>query len=89
MDRLVRVDVEPVVPGRNPVAYCIERHDMVLAKLVRGEQRDVDYARVAVTAGLLDRSVLHGRVHDLPLDAAGRSRVESIVAALLSAEPRR
>lgn len=37
IDRLVRVDVDPAVPGRNPVAYCMERHGMVLAKLVRGE----------------------------------------------------
>ena len=84
MDRLVRVDVEAAVPGRNPVAYCMERHDMVLAKLVRGEQRDVDYARVAVRAALLDASVLQRRVHDLPLDTAGRSRVGSIVAALVA-----
>jgi hypothetical protein len=62
MDRLVRVDVEAVVPGRNPVAYCMERHDMVLAKLVRGAERDVDYAKVAVRAGLLDASVLQSRI---------------------------
>jgi hypothetical protein len=58
MERLVRVDVEPLVPGRKPVAYCMERHDMILAKLVRGEQRDVDYARVAVRAGLVHAAVL-------------------------------
>lgn len=84
MDRLVRVDVEPVVPGRNPVAYCMERHDMVLAKLVRGEERDVDYARVAVRAALLDSLVLQSRVHDLPVDAAARSRVEHIVMVLVA-----
>jgi hypothetical protein len=47
MDRLVRVDVESVVPRGNAIAYCMERHDMVLAKLVRGEERDVEYAKVA------------------------------------------
>jgi hypothetical protein len=31
---------------------------MILAKLVRGEQRDVDYARVAVRAGLVHAAVL-------------------------------
>ena len=84
MDRLVRVDVEPAVPGRNPVAYCMERHDMVLAKLVRGEARDLDYAKVAVRTALLDPSVLQSRVHDLPVDAAARSRVEKIVIALIA-----
>jgi hypothetical protein len=84
MDRLVRVDVEPVVPGRNPVAYCMERHDMILAKLVRGEQRDVDYAKVAVRAGLVDSTILQSRIHDLPVDAAVRSWVESILVGLVA-----
>lgn len=83
MERLVRVDVEPVVPGQNPVAYCMERHDMVLAKLVRGEERDVEYAKVAVRAGLVDSSVLQSRIHDLPVDAKVRRSVESIVLALV------
>jgi hypothetical protein len=82
MDRLVRVDVEPAVPGRKPVAYCMERHDMVLAKLVRGEQRDFDYAKVALKAGLLDQALLQSRISDLPVDADVRSRVEGLVAAL-------
>jgi hypothetical protein len=84
MDRLVRVDVEAVVPGRNPVAYCMERHDMVLAKLVRGAERDVDYAKVAVRAGLVDASVLQSRIQDLPVEAAVRGRVESIVVGLVA-----
>ena len=82
MDRLVRVDVEPVVPGRNPVAYCMERHDMVLAKLVRGEERDVEYAKVALRAGLLDLSLLQSRIQDLPVDTAVRGRVKSIIMGL-------
>jgi hypothetical protein len=82
MDRLVRVEVEPVVPGRNPVAYCMERHDMILAKLVRGDQRDVDYARAAVRAGLVDSKVLDSRIADLPVDAVVRRRVTTIIAGL-------
>jgi hypothetical protein len=83
MDRLVRVDVEPAIPGRsNPVAYCIERHDMILAKLVRGEKRDFDYAKVAMSAGLLDRSVLLSRIPDLSVEAELRKRVAMFVAAL-------
>lgn len=83
MDWLVQVDVEPAIPGHgNPVAYCMERHDMVLAKLVRGEQRDFDYAKAAMKAGLLDRSILRSRIPDLPADAAVRSQVEIFVCAL-------
>ena len=84
MERLVRVDVEPLVPGRKPVAYCMERHDMILAKLVRGEQRDVDYARVAVRAGLVNAAVLQTRIDDLPVDAAVRSHVKDILLGLVA-----
>jgi hypothetical protein len=83
MDRLVRVDVEPAVPGRHPVAYCMERHDMILAKLVRGAERDVEYAKVAVGAGLVEADVLERRIPDLPVDAARRAYVERLVLGLL------
>ena len=57
---------------------------MILVKLVRGEQRDVDYAKVAVRTGLVDSAVLQSRIHDLPVDAAVRSWVESIVVGLVA-----
>jgi hypothetical protein len=60
----------------------MERHDMILAKLVRGEQRDVDYARAAARAGLVDVAVLQSRIDDLPVDPAVRTQVKSIVLAL-------
>jgi hypothetical protein len=83
MARLVQVNVQPAIPGpRNPVAYCMERHDMVLAKLVRGAQRDFDYAKAAMKAGLLDQSILRSRIPDLPVDAEVRNHVETLVAAL-------
>jgi hypothetical protein len=88
MDRLVRVDVASVLRDRMAVAYCMERHDMVLAKLVRGEARDVEYAKVALRAGLLDGSVLLSRIEDLPASAAIRQQVKAIVTGLLRATPK-
>ena len=85
MDRLVRVDVEPAIRGHgNPGAYCVERHDMVLAKLVRGEQRDSEYAKAAMKAGLLVQSILLNRIQipDLPVDAEVRDHVETLVSPL-------
>ena len=55
---------------------------MVLAKLVRGEERDVEYARAALRADILDRSVLKSRIPDLPVAAAIRDRVMSTVIGL-------
>jgi hypothetical protein len=83
MDRLVKVNVEPANPGHgNPIAYCMERHDMVLAKLVRGEQRDFDYAKAAMKADLLDESILRSRIPDRPVDADVRNHVEAFISAL-------
>lgn len=86
MDRLVRVEIPSVVLGENVVAHCMERHDMVLAKLVRGGERDVDYAKAALAAGLLEPGVLLARVPDLPVDEAIRRRVDKTVRALVGTE---
>jgi hypothetical protein len=41
----VRVDVPPRLNSpRQPVAFCLEIHDLVLSKLVAGRDRDIDYA---------------------------------------------
>lgn len=60
----------------------MERHDMILAKLVRGDQRDFDYAKAAMRAELLDQSILRSRIPDLPVDAEVRNHVQALVAAL-------
>jgi hypothetical protein len=77
-DRLVRVEIPPRRGGIPAVAWCLERHDLVLAKLVRGNERDWDYARAAFSAELIDPNTLLARASDLPVamehrDAIGRS----------------
>ncbi|HVP03704.1 MAG TPA: DUF6036 family nucleotidyltransferase [Solirubrobacteraceae bacterium] len=65
-DRLVRLDAPARVAGApDAVAYCMERHDMILAKLVRGSERDVEYARAALDASILDPIILRERVPGL------------------------
>lgn len=82
-DRLVRVDVPPRVGSANaPVALCLEPHDLVLAKLVRGGVRDVDYAATAVRAGLVSITVLKQRAADLPVDPAAVGGVAAHVRAV-------
>jgi hypothetical protein len=45
-DRLVRVPIPARVGSpRAPVAWCLEPHDLVLAKCVAGRARDRDFAR--------------------------------------------
>jgi hypothetical protein len=67
-DRLVRVEIPlRVASTQRAVAYCLERHDLVLSKCARGDQRDWDYARAATSSGLVDAAELRRRVPDLPL----------------------
>ena len=82
-ERLVRVEV-PARPGssRQPVAWCLETHDLVLAKCVAGRERDWQFARDALAAGLVQLDTLVGRVRDLPVDAEAQSRLRRMLAAV-------
>jgi hypothetical protein len=75
-ERLVRVEVQPR-PGskRRPVAWCLESHDLVLSKCAAGRPRDWEFARDALTAGLVELETLLARVADLPIDARTQSEV--------------
>ncbi|MGH3426877.1 MAG: DUF6036 family nucleotidyltransferase, partial [Mycobacteriales bacterium] len=57
-ERLVRVELQPL--GRQPgaVAWCMETHDLVLAKLVAGRPHDIEFALEALSANLADRAQL-------------------------------
>jgi hypothetical protein len=52
--RLLRVELPP--RGRYPaaVAWCMEIHDLVLAKLAAGRPHDLEFAREAIQSGLVD-----------------------------------
>jgi hypothetical protein len=65
-DRLVPVEVPPRVASRvRAVAFCLEPHDLVLSKLAANRDRDWDFAKEAVAAGLVDEEELHERADDL------------------------
>jgi len=75
-DRLIPVVIPPrVASDRSPLAYCLEPHDLVLAKCARGEDRDWRYARAALKSGLVSLSTLLIRVEDLPVDADRRRAI--------------
>lgn len=67
-ERLVRVEVRARPSSqRNPIAWCLEPHDLVLAKCVAGRDRDWEFARDALLAGLVHADVLLARVAHLPV----------------------
>jgi hypothetical protein len=70
-DRLVRVEI-PLRVGQEDgvIALCLETHDLILSKCVAGRDRDWDFARDALEAGLVEIDELLLRAGDLPIDRA-------------------
>lgn len=67
--RLVRVEITPrVASDRRPVAYCLEPHDLILAKCVAARDRDWEFAETALAAGLVQVGTLLERTPDLPVE---------------------
>ena len=82
-DRLVKVTV-PARPrgGKRPTAWCLEPHDLVLSKCAAGRERDWDYAREAMRAGLVEREELLARVPGLPLDDSTKEHIRRMIEGL-------
>jgi uncharacterized nucleotidyltransferase DUF6036 len=83
IDRLVPVAIPPR-PGANraTVALCMEVHDLVLAKLAAGRDRDWEFARLCVRHRLCDLELLLARCDDLPIETAHQAHVARLLAAL-------
>jgi hypothetical protein len=75
-ERVVPREV-PARPGSSQpiVAWCLEPHDLVLAKCARGSERDWEYAAAALEAGLVERAVLLARAKLLPVSPEARGHV--------------
>jgi len=84
-ERLVRVEIPPR-PGsaRTPIAWCLEPHDLVLAKCVANRERDWDFARSALTAELVDPTTLRARIADLPVDRDRQRQLRAALDAIIS-----
>jgi hypothetical protein len=81
-ERLVAVAVPPRHgSARRPVAHCLEPHDLVLAKLAAGRERDWEFARGALAAGIVDGETLRRRAGDLPLPEDQLERIAAWLAA--------
>jgi hypothetical protein len=62
-DRLVPVEIPSLGARRQRiVAWCLDVHDLVLAKLAAGRPQDLDYAEEAIRASLVDVEVLAQRL---------------------------
>lgn len=66
-------------------AICPEIHDLAVAKLVAGREKDMDWVRAGVRAGLIDPAQLRGRLAETEVEAA----VRTVVVGRLSVLDRR
>jgi hypothetical protein len=85
-DRLIEVDIPPRLGSKQaPKAYCLEPHDLVLAKCAAGRDRDWEFAKAAIAGAVVKSEVLVARADALPLTesqrASIRRRLEGLVAA--------
>jgi hypothetical protein len=79
-ERLIRVEVRARVRSpRRPVAWCLEPHDLVLAKCVAGRERDWQFARDALAAGLVEIETLLARASDLPVGVKQRRQLRQML----------
>jgi uncharacterized nucleotidyltransferase DUF6036 len=85
-DRLARREIAPrVATTRTPIAWCLEAHDLVLSKCVRGDDRDWRYAAEALRAGIVHSDTLLARVPDLPVDDEIRDYIDRMLRSLITA----
>lgn len=79
-DRLVRVEGPGTAGARG---WCLEPHDLVLAKCVAGREKDLAFAREALAAGLVSGDELLVRVDGLSVDGGHRERVRRLLRVLV------
>ena len=66
--------------------WCMEPHDVVLAKCAAGRERDWEFAREALRHGVVDPDELLRRVEDLPLPSSRRRHVARLLRAIVAAD---
>ena len=76
-DRLVLVvsDNTKFVRG-----WCLEVHDLAIAKYVAGREKDLDFTRALVRHGMVSREVLEQRLDVTAVDSGMRSSIAGRIA---------
>jgi hypothetical protein len=88
--RLVPVRVPPLTGNdAEATGWCMEAHDLVLAKLAAGRERDMEFAEEAMCHDLVQPQELLRRVRDLPLDDQRREHVRSLLEGVIAKATRR
>jgi hypothetical protein len=83
-DRLVRFET----PSTNGViAWCLEPHDLWVAKMIAGRPKDLEFGRAILERGFVRAEVLRRRVGDVPqLDPEIKEAILGRVSAWASSD---
>ena len=74
--RVVPFERDDAKPSR---AVCIDKHDLVVSKLVAGREKDFEFVRALILGELVDVEVLHERAAMLPKPGAVIARVDTAI----------
>lgn len=78
-DRVVAYREGDSLPSR---AICLDPHDLVVSKLVAGRQKDIEFTKALLKAGLISESLLVERAELLDMPRAVITRVRSAISRL-------
>ncbi len=85
-DRLVRLSNENT---GGAIGWCLEVHDLVLAKCVAGRERDWKFVETALAHGLAEPDELSRRADDLPVSAKQLAQITGMLDARIEGARRR
>jgi len=71
-DRLILISNENT---RSVRGWCLEVHDLAIAKYAAGREKDLDFTRALVLHGMVGREILESRLATTPVSADLRNRI--------------
>ncbi len=81
-NRLVHLQLERNDTGIK--AYCIEPHDLTVAKLAAARDKDHIFIRALLERGLLDHDTVRARIEETTVSAAEKHRMAALFARLVA-----
>jgi hypothetical protein len=77
-DRLVPIQNENTL---GKIGWCLEVHDLAIAKYAAGREKDRDFVREAIRHGIIDRGILEQRLALTPVPDDRRQLIENAISA--------
>jgi len=72
---------------RGATGWCLEVHDLLIAKIVAGREKDRAFLREAAAYGLVDEATLRERLAATPLDDVRSTMVRRVIEAVFRSVP--